>query len=73
MALAELLAEPTLDEKQSRLRAAFFEVSGYGASDLLSLNFTTKTFMVRNGGTYQLQESGWKRLSGPPLLVEDRL
>lgn len=74
MALQPLLREPQLSDEQSRLRHIFFEESGYGPSDLLSLNYDTRTFMTRNGGIYRVTEDGSiDHISGPSLDLFDRL
>lgn len=73
MGLAQLLVEPTLSKDQERLKAEFFEATGYGSSDLLSLNYSTRTFLTTNGGKYQVGSNGSViRLAGPPVDVEDR-
>jgi len=73
MGLMPLLKEMDLSEEQEKLKAEFFDATGYGSSDLLSLSYITKTFLTRNGGKYQLNDDGsFKRLAGPPLDVEDR-
>lgn len=52
----------------------FFEKTGYSEHELLSVNFTTRIFMTRNGGHYRLDEHNdvlW--IKGPAVLLEDRL
>lgn len=73
MALTPLLLEPELNESQRALRRRFFEVTGYGSSDVLSLNYETGIFLTFNGGKYQLVDGDVKHLSGPPVDVEDRM
>lgn len=63
-----------LTEQQKFMKHIFFEKTGYGEYDLLSVNFTTRTFLTKNGGTYRLdehQEVQW--IKGPAVLLEDRL
>lgn len=73
MPITQLLTEPALTTEQAHLRSAFFKESGYGPSDLLSLNYDTRTFLTRNGGKYRVEASGSvTHLAGPPLEVEER-
>lgn len=73
MSLAPLLEGPRLNEEQNTLLADFFEATGYSDSDLLSLNYQTRTFLTRNGGKYKVKEDGdIDHLDGPPPAVEDR-
>jgi len=63
-----------LTEEQRMAKHIFFEKTGYGEFDLLSVNFTTRIFMMKNGGQYRLDEHNdvlWLR--GPAVLLEDRL
>jgi len=73
MALAPLLQEPQLNESQRLLRHRFFEATGYGSSDVLSLNYDTGIFLTFNGGKYQLVDGEVKHLQGPPVDMEDRM
>lgn len=74
MGLAPLLKEVTPSESQGELRRLFFEATGYGSSDLLSLNYSTRTFLTSNGGKYRVDEDGSiSRIAGPSAEVEDRL
>lgn len=73
MGLVPLLKEPSLSETQAELRSQFFEATGYSSDDLLSLSFSSRTFLTRNGGKYQVREDGSiEHLAGPPPDVEDR-
>jgi hypothetical protein len=71
MGLEPLLQDPQLNEEQIELRSQFFSATGYGPSDLLSLNYETKEFLTRNGGHYRLVD-GIQHLSGPSPYLEDR-
>lgn len=63
-----------LTEKQRAMKHIFFEKTGYGEFDLLSVNFETRIFMTRNGGQYKLDEQNDVRwVKGPAVLLEDRL
>lgn len=73
MAITQLLVDPEVTPEQAHLRSVFFEQTGYGPSDLLSLNYSTRTFLTANGGKYKVLEDGkidW--LAGPSALVEER-
>lgn len=73
MGLAPLLQEPNLTTEQEELKQTFFEETGYGVDDLLSLNFSTRVFLTRNGGKYRVHEDqSISHLSGPPPDVADR-
>jgi len=73
MALAPLSQELELNESQRVLRHQFFEATGYGSNDILSLNYETHIFLTFNGGKYQLVDGEVKYLAGPPVDVEDRM
>ena len=73
MGLTALLVNPETTDEQSLLREEFLEATGYGSDDLLSLSYSTRTFLTRNGGKYRVGEDGKiEHLSGPPPDVEDR-
>ena len=72
MGLEPLLQEPQLTEEQIALRTQFFSATGYGPSDLLSLNYQSRDFLTRNGGRYRLSAEGIQHLAGPPPALEDR-
>jgi len=74
MGLAQLVKEPELNERQSRLRSQFLEATGYGRSDILSCNYQTQEFLTRNGGRYQVDADGTiTHLAGPTADQWDRL
>lgn len=73
MALTALLDEPQVNEDQQAIRSRFCEVTGYGRSDILSLNYATGMFLTFNGGKYQLVGDEVKYISGPPVDMEDRM
>lgn len=59
--------------EQNQLIEHFLEASGYGRSDLLAINYTTRTVMTLNGGIYRVRNSGsvaW--VKGPALEPEER-
>jgi hypothetical protein len=72
MALEQMLAEPVLTLEQTTLRSRFFDQSGYGPSDLLSLNYSTGIFLTRNGGKYRVSGDALEWLAGPSPSVEER-
>jgi hypothetical protein len=72
MGLEQLLQEPQLTEEQTALRSQFFSATGYGPSDLLSLNYSTHEFLTTNGGRYRLTGDGIQHLAGPPPALEER-
>ena len=75
MSLSPLLQErgPELKDDQADLRRQFLDATGYGSSDILSLNYSTRTFLTRNGGCYQVEEDGSiTHLYGPAASVDDR-
>ena len=72
MGLEPLLQELPLTEAQSELRSQFFTRTGYGPSDLLSLNYSTREFLTVNGGRYRLTGEGITHLSGPPPELQER-
>lgn len=72
MGLEQLLQEPQLNDEQNELRAQFFQTTGYGPSDILSLNYISHEFLTCNGGHYRLVGEGIQHIAGPPPSVEDR-
>jgi len=72
MGLEALLQELPLTEAQSELRSQFFSMTGYGPSDILSLNYSTNEFLTVNGGRYRITREGIQHLSGPPPELNDR-
>jgi len=72
MALEPLLQDPQLNEEQMTLRSQFFSATGYGPSDLLSLNYEMKEFLTSNGGHYQIKDGNIQHLAGPSPFLEDR-
>lgn len=72
MGLEPLLREVELTREQEELRTRFFELTGYGPSDVLALNYNTETFLTKNGGKYELSSEGIVHLGGPPPALEDR-
>ena len=73
MGLAPLLVDAEVTTEQAALRDDFLEATGYGSDDLLSLNYSTREFLTRNGGLYRVEEDGQiEHLGGPPPDVEDR-
>lgn len=73
MGLAALLKEPELNKIQNALRRRFLRATGYGWSDVLSLNYTTGIFLTRNGGKYQVVDDQVNYLAGPAIDPEDRM
>lgn len=73
MGLAALLKEPELNKLQNGLRRRFLRATGYGWSDVLSLNYTTGIFLTRNGGKYQVLNDRVEHLAGPAVDTEDRM
>ena len=66
MGLEQLVKEPELNKEQSRLRSQFLEATGYGRSDILSLNYETRQFLTFNGGKYRVKKDGTiDHLGGP--------
>jgi hypothetical protein len=52
----------------------FLRETGYGPSDLLSLNYETRIFLMRNGGKYIFQADGTvTHLAGPSEDPSERL
>lgn len=72
MGLEPLLQEVQLNEEQVALRAQFFAATGYGPSDLLSLNYNQREFLTINGGRYKFTGKELTHLAGPPPALEDR-
>lgn len=73
MPITQLLYEPELTTEQAHLRSEFFQQTGYGPSDLLSLNYETRIFMTRNGGRYRVSEdSSIDWIAGPEPRAEER-
>lgn len=72
MGLEPLLQDLPLTEEQIELRTQFFSATGYGPSDLLSLNYESQEFLTKNGGHYRFTGEGINHLSGPPPALEDR-
>lgn len=73
MGIVALLKEPSRDRIQDELHNLFFEATGYSTSDLLSMNYSTRTFLMRNGGKYRVDQDGQiEHLAGPAASVEDR-
>lgn len=72
MGLAALLQEPNLTIEQEDLKQTFFEETGYGSDDLLSMNYGTRIFLTRNGGKYRVDGRAIAHLAGPPPDVADR-
>lgn len=73
MGLEPLLKSPELTEEQIMLQNRFLEETGYGESDILSLNYDTRTFLTRNGGVYQVnEEGGINHIKGPSVDLWDR-
>lgn len=63
----------TTNSRQRRSLRAFLEKSGYGPSDILSLNYETNIFLTRGGGKYKLQNHRVIRLAGPSADPEERI
>jgi len=60
-------------EERIKDRSRFFELTGYGPSDILAFNPKTKIFMTRNGGQYRLTEADTiSYIDGPPWEAEER-
>jgi hypothetical protein len=73
MGLQQLLESPVLDRPQRTLRQQFFDATGYGPADILSLNYSTRTFLTRNGGKYVVNSDGTiDHLDGPSPDAGDR-
>lgn len=69
-----MLFDLELTEQQKFIKHIFFEKTGYGERDLLSLNFQTRVFMTRNGGQYHLDEHNEvKWIKGPAVELDERL
>jgi hypothetical protein len=63
----------TTNSRQRRALMAFLEQTGYGPSDILSLNYETNIFLTRGGGKYQLKNGRVVHLSGPSKDPEERM
>lgn len=64
----------TTTSQQRKMLLDFLEQSGYGPSDILSLNYTTREFYTRNGGKYFMDEDGKvNHLSGPSEDPSERM
>lgn len=50
----------------------FLEVTGYGRTDILARNNSTRIVLTRNGGKYKVGKAGVKHLAGPAVSAEDR-
>ena len=72
MGLEPMLQEIPFTDEQTQLRSQFFEATGYGPSDILSLNYSTREFLTTNGGHYRVVPDGIVQLAGPPAALEDR-
>lgn len=72
MGLEPMLQEMPLTDEQRELRSQFFEATGYGPSDILSLNYLHREFLTRNGGHYLFAADDIVHLAGPPPALEDR-
>lgn len=55
----------TTNSRQRLALRSFLEQTGYGPSDILSLNYETNIFLTRGGGKYQLKKDRVIRLAGP--------
>lgn len=74
MGLVPLLREDSLSNEQILLRRQFCEATGYGPSEILSLSFSTKIFLTKNGGKYQVRGDGSiQYLAGPPADPDERI
>lgn len=63
----------SVTREQAALRHEFFDLTGYGPSDLLSLNYETQTFLTRGGGKYQLEDHQIIHLDGPDWNPNERM
>jgi hypothetical protein len=72
MGLEPLLQELQLNDDQVALRSQFFEATGYGPSDLLSINYANREFLTVNGGRYQFTGNELVHIAGPSPALEDR-
>jgi len=70
--LEPLLQDLQLNEGQIALRSRFFEATGYGPSDLLSLNYDSHEFLTMNGGRYKFTGRELIHIAGPSPVLEDR-
>lgn len=59
--------------KQRKLVWEFFEKTGYGLPDLLSVSYETNTFLTRGGGKYQLIDHEIIHLAGPDWDPSERM
>jgi hypothetical protein len=72
--LASILQTPSRSDEQEALLEHFLFAAGYGRSDLLSLNYSTRIFLTRNGGKYRVESDGkLTRLAGPHWDPEERM
>ena len=53
------------------LRAIFLEHTGYGRSDIMSINYLGYV-ITRNGGQYRVRNGRVQWIAGPPVDLEDR-
>jgi hypothetical protein len=61
-------------EEQSRLVHDFLERTAYGPSEILSLHYDDRIFLMRNGGVYRMDEDGRiVDIKGPPSDPNERL
>ena len=66
----------TQSSEQRKMLLDFLRQSGYGPSDLLSLNYQTREFYTRNGGKYYLDDdpdNTLKYISGPSEDPSERM
>jgi hypothetical protein len=67
------VVEATAPDRQKMI-LDFLRETGYGPSDLLSLNYETRIFLMRNGGKYIFQADGTvTHLAGPSEDPSERL
>lgn len=71
MTLAEVPVNIT--PQQQRLQWEFFELTGYGPSDLLSVSYETNTFLTRGGGKYRLENHKIIHEAGPDWDASERV
>lgn len=73
MTLAE---NPPLSQnsEQKKMILDFLRAAGYGPSDLLSLNYDSRIFFMRNGGKYIFERDGTvTHVSGPSEDPSERM
>ena len=64
----------TTAQWQREMLKSFLTQTGYGPSELLSLNYQTREFYTRNGGKYFMDDDGKvNHISGPSEDPSERM